>query len=459
MKKIKILVIGLIFVLIGSISAVTRWEREYPELATEYGISHLTGICETYDKGFAFISMSYIDNDDMMLVRVDSLGNLLWVKKIFSSGPEQDDPTSIKETPDKGFIIVGISDYPYQATLIKTDSLGNVIKDTAWIPQGCYLATLYDVTRTSDNNWIAVGFVKLNDETLKTYIVKFNDELEIEWERFYSKLCGQKIRRDGENYILFTAGTSIFRLVKINQNGDTLWCKKYTGNDLNWYWFSAYDVAVTTDGYLITGGRVKNMGGSPLSYLLETDKNGNLLWFKVYPLLTDSAPNDRGKICWQTDDGGYLMIAEAPFEQQIWIVKIGPNRDTLWTKRYSVEGNIVNKASQAWPTKDSGIIIGGSTAEDFGVNHRVYLIKTDKYGNVGIEEVIKEKEIVKISYLSYRLICFEGQNNTEIEIYNILGQRIIKKKIENGRLIINLSHSGIYFWKTNRESGKIVLLK
>ena len=63
---------------------------------------------------------------DILLVKLDSFGNLLWKKLIGGSGDET--VNSIRETPDKGLLICGTNTVNGLSTimLIKTDSEGNI---------------------------------------------------------------------------------------------------------------------------------------------------------------------------------------------------------------------------------------------------------------------------------------------------------------------------------------------
>jgi len=87
-------------------------------------------IVETHDKGFicAGIQNNSITNEDILLLKTDSLGKTLW-HKIFMKGPYYDVAESVCILKDKGYLICGSRDFTGPNTrmyAIRTDSLGNV---------------------------------------------------------------------------------------------------------------------------------------------------------------------------------------------------------------------------------------------------------------------------------------------------------------------------------------------
>jgi hypothetical protein len=85
----------------------------------------LTG---TADGGFVLAGTTVTENgdDDILLVKLDAAGNLVWHKQYGGTGNEQ--PTSIRETSDKGLLVCGTNTVRGQSSimLVKTDLNGNV---------------------------------------------------------------------------------------------------------------------------------------------------------------------------------------------------------------------------------------------------------------------------------------------------------------------------------------------
>ena len=456
-KKLMVVGVSIIAILTGSAWAAT-WERTYPDLPF-VGVS---SICETYDNGFAFVGLG--KDKDMWLTKVDSLGNLLWTQKI-ASGPWQDDPYRIKEAPDKGLIVVGIDNYPMRALVVQTDSLGNVIRDTSWIPEGYENAGFFDITHGSDNSWIAIGYVVISPNAW-LYITKLNEKLQIKWEKFYDAITGDKICRDEENYLILGKVLSTnnnLALTKIDNNGDTLWSRKYLEDGFKNFFFC--NIAATDNGYLLTGSYWPTIN-LQIPLFLETDKEGDTLWSKR---IEPDSGRGYGEVCWSTKDG-YIMVANWPVSfpcqtHGAWLVSTDKQADTLWTKKFAVPGNIANEVRDAHPTRDNGCIILATTGEDWGINYYLYLIKTDSQGNVGIEEnepVNNRLSLIKVFPNPSRgLIVFEGEGEreTEITVFDILGRKVMTGKTKNGSLKLELQ-PGIYFWRTDKnQGGKIIVIR
>ena len=97
------------------------------------GVGNETGseIVKTKDRNFLIVgtTSSYgAGKEDGYLLKVDSLGNTLWSKTI--GGTDDEEFYSVKECPDKGFILAGASKTnavgKFDFYIQKTDSLGNL---------------------------------------------------------------------------------------------------------------------------------------------------------------------------------------------------------------------------------------------------------------------------------------------------------------------------------------------
>ena len=60
-------------------------------------------IQETFDGGYVYCGQSYFNANDAMIVKLDSIGTIVWVKVY--SGPETAGASFIKQTPDSGYMV------------------------------------------------------------------------------------------------------------------------------------------------------------------------------------------------------------------------------------------------------------------------------------------------------------------------------------------------------------------
>lgn len=227
--------------------------------STAYNMNRYYSVEVTSDGNYIAIGYGGGSNSNIFLSKIDINGNLLWSKSYGSI--YEDVGYSVKQTYDNGYILAGYTfGYgagQYDAYLIKTDSIGNII----W-------------TKTYGNN--------LND-----YFFSVQQTID---SGFIA--CG------GYNSPITWLSGGYAYLVKTDINGDTLWSKAFDTQG-----GSAYDVKQTVDsGYIFVG-----TGNSPGNvYLIKLNSFGNIVWSKNY----GGNNSDRGYSIWQTNDKGFIIGGE-----------------------------------------------------------------------------------------------------------------------------------------------------
>jgi len=145
-----------------------QWSKIYAGNA----LDEAKKICATQNGGYVIgCTTESLGNGfkDILLIRINSFGDTLWTRTYGTS--LTDELASVKQTPDQGFIIVGTS---YNAAvnhnnlvLIKTDASGNI----TWSK---YYGTIdpgiagKDVICTSDNGYLACGNFSGKGYVIKT---------------------------------------------------------------------------------------------------------------------------------------------------------------------------------------------------------------------------------------------------------------------------------------------------
>ncbi|RLF41680.1 MAG: hypothetical protein DRN12_02570 [Thermoplasmata archaeon] len=175
--------------------------------------------------GYAISSVSGEKSGDVLLIKTDNQGNMLW-KKYFG-GKGCDEGHWVEETRDGGFIIVGEFDRfgCDDIWLIKTDSEGNMVWNKSF--GGGSWDEAYCVKETIDEGYIIVGgtysYSRYGDEDL--WLIKTDQYGNKEWGRIlggsgYDGGHFVDVINDG-SYIV-VGGTSSF----ISDNRSEVWLLK-----------------------------------------------------------------------------------------------------------------------------------------------------------------------------------------------------------------------------------------
>ncbi len=314
-----------------------------------------------------FVSLISVKNKSRNLsginiVKVDAEKNILWSK--VHGGEKWDAAQDMKMTTDSGFIIVGTtksySDSLKEMWLLRVDSNG----DSLWTKTYGDTVNTYglSVTQTSDGGFAVLG---TSGNKVKTFIMKTDSNGDSLWV----KTLGWNLYDDGvriyqtgdEGYIICgntvtSSPTSDGWLVKTDGNGDTLWTRTYGTSGLYDYF---EDVQQTDDGSYIVVGRARvSASFNTQPWILMLDSNGDTLWTKKIK----GGPSSNAKVVKIALDSGFIIGGTFGIEQIVnddvygWVVKIGPQGETLWTRFLEKKG--FYPIGDIELTPESGLIAG-----------------------------------------------------------------------------------------------------
>ncbi|MFH2143201.1 MAG: T9SS type A sorting domain-containing protein [Bacteroidota bacterium] len=256
-------------------------------------------IKQTSDEGYIlggvnYDSISYISQ--VFLLKTDISGDKEWQKEYGDIG--YDFIESIDFTPDGGYILGGEFENPITSSwdmfIIKTDSQGNEqwkeYYGTSYTERKGYAIT------TQDSGYAIVGYTENAAGDYNAYIVKTDSLGGIEWQKDFGYSTEHdlfKFIRQLQNGDFIVAGgisdTSYnpappwVWLMKISQQGDSLWSKFYS------YYGLSIQYAMNTDtyvedlqlssdgGFVMTGYIINNaLPAKNDLWLLKTDSLGNI---------------------------------------------------------------------------------------------------------------------------------------------------------------------------------------
>jgi len=134
------------------------WNTTYAYAENEVAWS----LQQTRDDGFVMAGFTGDSTDiygDILLIKTNDLGELLWMRTY--GGPGGETGYFVEQTRDGGYVITGTT-YSFASGrfdrdlwLLKTDSYGNLVWDKTF--GGAYPDTGYCVQQTSDDGYVVVG--------------------------------------------------------------------------------------------------------------------------------------------------------------------------------------------------------------------------------------------------------------------------------------------------------------
>lgn len=407
------------------------------------------GMVETYDKGFALIgyTSSYNSNlSDIYLVKVDSNCNYLWSKKL--GGSEVDQGHSIIETGNKELLICGFSNSygnSYQGILIKTDSLGNVLWEKNYGSSSWDF--LYNVIHLPNNEYLLTG-TSYNDlfGTSDMYLIKVDSNGNIIWERYFG---GNKDDSGSKSVlindsIIATIGSKMdeitnkkdFYLIKVNVSGNLVFEETYGGNEDDY----GLGIDKTVDKGVLLVGESSSFGENDKDVLLyEIDSVNTKKWeYTISETLNDNT-NEIGRAIKQLPDKSLIFVGYSYFglgDRGMYILKFNSG---LVYEAGPTFGDIDfdDGYDLLLSTKNEMLFIGNSRSYS-SMKTDVYLVKIPNYNltNDYTLDVISYNDIsLNINQNKHKnqISLFPNpttshlilpENVTSANLYNISGQKV-----------------------------------
>ena len=328
---------------------------------------------QTFDGG-------YIAGGGNYVIKTDMNGIVSWNKSINNFRCN-----SIKQASDSGFVLFGNggplgTSYPdYQ--IIKMDQNGNIIWLKSFDNGSGTEDKGYSINQTLDGGFIMTGY---NDfpGNLGSALIKTDDNGDTLWTRkYYDSRSGQAIVQTPDSGYVVIGIYKWFK--KINKLGNVIWNKVFQLTGLSSY---TYDIKQTMDGGFIIGGQTDQLGaGSIDAILIKIDSSGNFQWANTY----GGTGIDNLTSLDLTSDGGIVFTGVTRLlpgtDYDILVVKTDSMGDLEWSKSYG--GSEYEYSWYIQQTTDNGFFIIGHLDSISNVNSSIYLIKTDSLGNSGCNEV------------------------------------------------------------------------
>ena len=159
------------------------------------------------------------------------------------------------------------------------------------------------------------------------------------------------------------AGSNDIWVIKSAANSATEWEKTFGGTEWD-IAESVIEVQSSTSSennakaFLVFGSTSSTDNGDSDFWLLKLDQQGNLLWQKRY----GDASEDKGQVVLSANDGGYYLLGNSSNESNGFgdalVIKVDSAGKVLWQQTYG--GNDIDEVTSAQLTTNGDIIFGGS---------------------------------------------------------------------------------------------------
>ncbi|MFZ7114516.1 MAG: T9SS type A sorting domain-containing protein [Bacteroidota bacterium] len=458
---------------------------------------------------------------DYWVVKVNSAGIMQWEKSIRASG--NDMLWCMDVTSDGGYILGGTSDSPFGGDkmhasrggtdywIVKLDSLGNVLWDQVYGGSGD--EDFKFIMETADGGFLVGGDSRSNVSGDKTepkfgindyWVVKTDAQGVKQWDKVYGGPGYEQYRVSvqtadhgfihggasssgvGGNKTDPTMGGIDYWLVRTDSMGVILWDNSYGGNaDDNFH-----NMILTPGENMLIGGwsltdvsgdKTQPTNGQYDLWVLKLNSAGTILWDKDYG---GTGIEDEFNHFYETADHGFLIAAVSYSNtgadksddnlgvEQNWVLKIDSFGNRQWDKTiFSLGHNEGLQIKQTLDPKcyvvftgDNGLIGGDKTQDAWGgFSNDFWIIKycQGEINNVSDLNFTDEELLVYpnpfINEIKVKLNASAHKGVAIADLYDILGHKILSRTI-NGDLTIDTSElpKGIYILEVSADNKSSV---
>ncbi len=455
-------------------------------------------------------------------------------------GDGYDVGVEVVQADDEGYFVAGSSGsfdsgLSNQIMLIRLNKFGNLLWRKTY---GGELAEWAEsMVESADGNLLITGYTETTDNSYQFYAIKLTMDGDTIWSKQYGgplwDLCYQSVALPDSGFALFGQtysygqGEGDFYLVRIDSEGDTLWTKTY-GGDLD---ENGQSISLSNDGGFFLVGNTESFGaGKKDGYVIKTDAGGNVIWTQTIggtedEYLYGSCATSNGGIVavggtysntpGESDRAMYRLNANNGIHEASSVFADSTNTDCFWTDITEGSNNLLMacgylhdsnwggidfrvelvNSSGLWfagfartrgtflndkmfdikHTSDGGFITVGTTEGFLFRFDDVYLHKMDGDGNtedfeVGVDEIGIGNEIFKVRFApnpvtdvtsliidNYQAIQKHYHELITLRIYDAVGHLVMEQPVSSNRERIETSALSTGFHAYQVLSGNQVI--
>lgn len=426
-------------------------------------------------------------------------------------GTGVDNPGSIQQTTDGGYIVAGSSNSNngdvtgnhgmYDCWIIKLDTSGNLVWQKSF--GGAADDRANSIDQTTDGGYIVAGYTSSNDGDVsgnhgqKDYwIVKLDDTGNLVWQKTFGGsaddyassieqtsdggyiVAGSSNSNNGD--LTTNNGQSDYWIVKLDVTGNLVWQKSFGNSSDN----IAKSIQPTSDGgYIMTGsfrygGNPSNPFGYTYSDILKLDANGNIVWSTAKEISANCIieTTDTGIVV--TGSKGSAYAGDDFIGQPTTVIKFDANGNTIWESAFGSFYSYYSYSTlSVRQTLDGGYILAGFTSTGYSYYK---ILKLDASGNLvwqksgesntvglDIEQTLDEGFVLlcTVGY-NFKIVKFgpetlsasEFQSDNQSMIYPNPTQETINLKVIDQYQSLSINDiSGKQLFQTNEKTESLSL--
>jgi hypothetical protein len=443
------------------------------------GSKGLGGFYEDSSGNILILGATYgfgMGNEDIYLIKTNDIGDTIWTKTIGNSF--RNIITNSIKLVNESTLLLGLTDSipgldRNDYVLIKIDSLGNIVWNKCY-EGGFYPGSLGGFIQLNDGSLIMSGSTQsYGAGDYDALIIKTDSLGNLIWTKTVGGSLGESLQRSvllNNGIVLsgvtksFGAGGYDLLVTKMDYNGNVIWAKSY-GTSTDEY---GGHISSTNDGGFIISGVQGLLTGSSQDILLtKIDSLGNIQWAKKY----GGTDVDLGGGGFQTSDGGFFLFGTR-FSASVgsyigYIIKTdangisGCNEQNIslitqditsllvvgnHTPNVYTDSTLVVKPTQTIVRNDGDNLISNTLCYSVvGVEENEANNKIDIYPNPSTNEIT---------------LAFEQtySENTKITIQNVLGQTVYSESFKSNTgnqlktLDISNLQNGVYFIQLKNQN-------
>jgi hypothetical protein len=383
MKKFT-LVFHCLLLLCFNAFAQGGWQRIYPMISGGPNGDGIDAVRQTPDGGYimAGVTENISAACKNRVVKVNDLGMVQWSYTYFGQVNNQSWASNVELAPQGGYYVEGRNrnqvTFQEEIYIQHLDDNGNELWASTF-PQA-NVATKGAVT--SDGGYVAIAYDYDNVNFIDSVaLIKLDASGNLNWLTKYPAtdlgIVHSVIQTLNGEYVVEGFTNYQLFLARFDANGNFLWRNIYGTQAAHPEYIGK--VVENADSTLCLAGNVALTFGVNNTYLLKTTSNGSILWEQIYqPNNTMASDMDK------TADGGYIItgIKNHNTTPKVILLKTDANGNQQWIKEYNGNGSGSYKAYSVRQTADGGYIVGGAKVTSFYTRQNMYLIKTDELGEI-----------------------------------------------------------------------------